>query len=456
MATFYPGYIIQILGPEDWPEDIPLGVRQWDGIRYPVDTVEEMVSTYGSDTVYQIKSVKIESRFENSPTMCLLDNGYWYASGALSIVDDTPAAPYTAGDIVYANNGEGNIEVFTIEEINYNDCSLRSLQSDSYYNRFWSDVHLFTGDIDSLPKLRRCSRCGATYTAPTPEDNIYPEDVCLCETCRRRRYVASYNCYKPHLLFYGRNGLEDFKNEALYLGTEIEMAGGGENNFNAAKIMDRWEELGYDNFVYITHDGSLRSQGGDVDGFEMVTKPATLEFHKKIAEEYKNVFKLSTKMGYRAHNTSCCGLHVHINRGFFGNREETAIMNMLYLFDKFWDKIQIFSRRDPYSLGRYARRISLDWDDEAYFDHFNQNDEDHDGHYYSVNITNPGTIEVRVFKGTLNYNTYLLTLEFVANLAKVCRDVRRIETVEFTDLLSPEGLEYYNSRLMAQKYEVEN
>lgn len=463
MAKFYPGYTVKILAREDWPSNIALG-PMFKGLEYPLDTIGDMLDTYGDGELYTVKAVKfrpmgaIRMRSdENSVILCLLGNGFWYVSDALSIVDDTTDVPFTPGDIVYSPEEPGNIEVYRVTCVDYNESSITSLQSDSWMGRYHEDLAFFEGDITNLPKIYQCQRCGTHYSLSAEErENIYPEDRCLCPTCRRRRYVASYNCFKPHLDFYGRNGKEDFKYEGLYLGTEVEMAGGGESNPNAAKIMDRWEELGLDNFVYITHDGSLKTTGEYVDGFEMVTKPATLEFHKKIAEEYKNIFKLSTSMGYRAHDTSCCGLHVHINRGFFGCREETAILNMLYLFDKYWNEIQIFSRRDSLSLSRYARRVSLDWDDDAYFEHFNQNEDDHDGHYYSINICNPNTIEIRVFKGTLNFNTYLLTLEFVANLAKICKDTRRIETVAFEDLLSPEGLEYYNGRLLSQKYEAEN
>lgn len=450
----FPGHKVQILGREDWPANTPLGPT-YGGMFWPVDTVDSMLETYGDGLTYTVKRVRTNQnvlRAGNPIIQAQLNNEKWYIVEVLKSIDNSNIVPFTVGDCFYEQD---TCEVYCVTSSDCNKVTGNSVQSDSWIQRYHEDVELFEGDIDSLPKLFTCRRCGSRYNLGNDTD-VFPEDRELCPTCRERRFVASYHSFKPHLLFYGKNGKEDYKYESLYLGAEIEMAGGGESNANAAEIMDKWNALGYKNFVYITHDGSLRSTGDEVDGFEMVTKPATLEFHRKIADEYKNIFKLSTAMGYRAHDTSCCGLHVHINRGFFGSREETAILNMLYLFDKYWNEIQIFSRRDSASLSRYARRISLDWEDEDYFEHFNLNDEDHDGHYYSINITNPGTIEIRVFKGTLNFNTYLITLEFVANLAKVCKESRRIENVAFEDLLSPEGLEYYKNRMVSQKYEAES
>lgn len=42
--------------------------------------------------------------------------------------------------------------------------------------------------------------------------------------------------------------------------------------------------------------------------------------------------------------------------------------------------------------------------------------------YGAINLKHKDTIEMRIFKGTLNYNTFIRTLEFVSVFAKIAKD----------------------------------
>jgi hypothetical protein len=44
------------------------------------------------------------------------------------------------------------------------------------------------------------------------------------------------------------------------------------------------------------------------------------------------------------------------------------------------------------------------------------------GRYVAVNLCNYSTVEFRLFRGTLNYNTFLATLQLVDELCHVCKD----------------------------------
>ena len=50
-------------------------------------------------------------------------------------------------------------------------------------------------------------------------------------------------------------------------------------------------------------------------------------------------------------------------------------------------------------------------------------------HYYSVNISNENTIEIRIFKGTLNIDVFFKTLEFINNCI-ICAKIKTIEEID--------------------------
>ena len=54
------------------------------------------------------------------------------------------------------------------------------------------------------------------------------------------------------------------------------------------------------------------------------------------------------------------------------------------------------------------------------------------GRYACINLTNTDTIEFRVFRGTLKYNTVIATLQFVANLCRVAISLPEYRIQEFS------------------------
>ena len=57
--------------------------------------------------------------------------------------------------------------------------------------------------------------------------------------------------------------------------------------------------------------------------------------------------------------------------------------------------------------------------------------------YYSVNLNNSDTVEIRLWRSSLNPQTFEATLKFTARLAQLCRDTRAVDLAKFTfdDLL---------------------
>lgn len=253
-----------------------------------------------------------------------------------------------------------------------------------------------------------CTRCGALlreedahYSSDDP-DNDEP----LCYHCYERMescHTIQNYYYKPTPIFYGE-GLR-------YLGVELEIDGGGENHTNARTLLNianAGEER-----VYCKHDGSLN------DGFEIVTHPMTLTYHQEVMP-WKEILRKAVSMGYQSHKASTCGLHVHVSRDTFGETEaqqDACIARILYFVEKHWDELLKFSRRTQSQLDQWAARYGYKEQPREILDHAKKGSGR--GRYASVNLQNENTIEFRIFRGTLKYNTLIATLQLVNKICDV-------------------------------------
>lgn len=263
----------------------------------------------------------------------------------------------------------------------------------------------------------RSSRRNASLIYNEPYPLIYNEPYPF-------KYIEPYN-YKPDKFNFNRiYGSDDIK---PYLGIELEVDKAGKNDDNAKMVIDI---LGANN-VYCKHDGSLDN------GFEIVTHPCTLDYHLNM--NYQELFEKLIGLNYRSHDTVTCGLHIHFNKNYFGESktiQDLCITKLLYLFEKYWDNIAKFSRRDN---NKYASRYGMEKDDSMFEVLYKAKaaKESYNGKYRSINLKNENTVEIRVFKGTLKYNTFIATLQFVNKLVMMCResDLEEIQLITWKDII---------------------
>ena len=148
-------------------------------------------------------------------------------------------------------------------------------------------------------------------------------------------------------------------------------------------------------------------------GIEVKTHPATFDYQMRYMP-WDDMCDIARRNGYKSHNTDTCGLHVHISKRGFGDDHTSidyGIARFVFLIDKFWPQIVKFSRRTEQSIDRWAQSYRLankqsveDISNEAY----SKND---NGRHYCVNMRRTGTVEVRVFKGTLNPRTIRASIQ---------------------------------------------
>lgn len=170
------------------------------------------------------------------------------------------------------------------------------------------------------------------------------------------------------------------------------------------------------------------------DGMELVTHPMSLDYHMN-SMPWKEVVSKAVSLGYRSHKTNTCGLHVHVSRKAFGEdkaEQDTAISRVLFFVERFWQELLKFSRRTEAQINRWAARYGMKDDPKQVM---SAAKEKNMGRYACINLCNYSTIEFRIFRGTLKYNTIIATLQLVS---RICTMAAEMTDEDFTALSWPE------------------
>ena len=167
-------------------------------------------------------------------------------------------------------------------------------------------------------------------------------------------------------------------------------------------------------------------------------------------------------MGYTSHQSGTCGLHIHVNRTAFGDTEaeqDEVIARILYFFERHWEELLKFSRRTRRQLDRWAARYGYKDKPKDILEHAKKGSV---GRYTCVNLTNFHTIEFRIFRGTLKYNTLIATLQMVNHICDVAillcdEEMRNLSWSDFMmGITEPELIQYLKERRLYINDKVES
>lgn len=314
-------------------------------------------------------------------------------------------------------------------------CGRRIWRDNNYGN---SDVPLCEQCYDEQYTV--CTHCDAVIRRDYAYYENDESDEPYCERCFHRcvstKVIKDYY-HKPQPIFYGKG--------KRFMGVELEVDNGGESEENAESILHVANGDGNEH-AYCKHDGSLE------DGFELVTHPMTIDYHinnmswKKILTRFKNLHYLS-------HQAGTAGLHVHVNRDSFGEtyeEQDAAIGRVLFIVEKFWDELLKFSRRNNYQLERWAARYGFKEKAAEILDFAKKGG--NNGRYSCINLQNANTVEFRIFRGTLKYNTLIATLQLVNKICDLAIALTddEIKSLSWTTFVSgctePELVQYFKER----------
>ena len=248
-----------------------------------------------------------------------------------------------------------------------------------------------------------CDECGELF----PYDDMHyceEDDNRYCESCYSNRPPVHDYSYEPELMFI-RDEDDDLDNVShpLYMGFELEC--GGASSSECKDAANDIESIGKN--IYLKRDGSIPDYG-----FEIVSHPMTLTIHENAG--WHDVLNSAVSNGLKSQDLgpSACGLHVHVSRNFM-HAERWVILD--------W-----FVSKHKAIFEKIARREETHWAEfkaPAPTAHLRDAYGCSSSRYQAVNFSNRNTVEFRMFRGTLKYETFIATLEIVDALVRWAKQV---------------------------------
>lgn len=246
-------------------------------------------------------------------------------------------------------------------------------------------------------------------------------------------YHSSKNYHRPQ-----NSPWTKLKKRYLGVELEVEIKDGRVNRNEKAKLLHEKINGGkHGKTVFFENDGSLST------GFEIITQPMGLDKHKEL---WNWLSDRDAVRGLISHNTTTCGLHVHVSKAGMSKLQIAKIVSFVNDPDN-EQLIRAVARR--YAEG-YCRIKAKKIGESA----------NSDDRYEAVNITPRHTIEFRIFKGSLKYESVMSAIQFSNALVEFCsrattsvQDLKTDKFMEFMAKVVPEDTDvvrnYITQRLEA-------
>ncbi len=363
-------------------------------------------------------------------------------------------------DLVEANAGSKKIKISKrfIEDGAYFECNL----SKKIYSRhslvriYRSELYKVVAkeEIDKSKLIGKCDACNNWMESAQIEMRRWANGrIMACVACNNKENYK--NLIRPHNYAeypapihkkvefwrgYDHGPARRFKKVEdvgiRLFGVEVETEmnkksceAQGFDRFTLARSVK--DTLGED-FVMLKEDGSLSlnghygGPGGTYAGFEIVSAPADIDVHR---QRWPLLEKIAGFSHLRAWNTETCGMHVHVSKDALTTLQIGRILMLMTHNDnkKFIAKVagrgenkycKAF-HKDKFSEGiQYGESEVRDGVEyvQASF-HLPRSDE---ARRQAVNITNPRTIEFRIFRGTVHPRHIIRNIEFADAVCSFC------------------------------------
>lgn len=248
-----------------------------------------------------------------------------------------------------------------------------------------------------------CDDCASSYA-------IYCENCGYYERTNRacsNSHLINDHSYRPNPLF---KRTHDSMQDTSFFGVELEVESvGGSRDEGAEFIFKAFNGTSDPNeasVVYLKSDGSLNY------GFEIVTHPMTFDYAMNKMD-WSHLTRLS-KMDYRSWDTSTCGLHIHTSRRGFKDKRHLWFFTQL-INGHYAQCIKLAGRSsEQWSAFAGQKKEASDIVLGKKFSH---------NRYVAVNLCNTATIEIRMFRGSLNPDRVRMAIQFVRSCVEYTRDM---------------------------------
>ena len=329
---------------------------------------------------------------------------------------------------------------------------------------FWDIVDsydlVYCSDVDAHAERDEATYIDSDDTFVIDNSDFYYCDICgrwvsewywnsaldCCEDCEdSKRIVKPYHYHKGDYVPYGDSNKR--------IGAEIEVDT-EDWRINREDVAREVADILGDR-AFMEEDGSLSEEG-----FEIITHPHDFESFKELP--FKKTFEMLISEGYRAHDTTTCGLHLHFSKNWFGDTEAErvqSIAKMIMFYDKNWDVLLKLSRRDD--VGYCTRGYEYDAisADDILTERENVaeqlvSDKKHGSRYTAVNLTpydRHGTVEFRLGRGTLNYKTFMAWVDIHR---AICEQSRIRKNLNFACWINPDTVDANTIEYITSKVEL--
>lgn len=259
-----------------------------------------------------------------------------------------------------------------------------------------------------------------------------------CDNCFKEVKCRVNGYHEPMIETRFKNTSEDDENEKLYFGFELETSKNVNETFYQS---EHTEDVFYIRKNFKDLDLNFERDGSIGNGMEIISQPMTYKYIKANENKLKDIFEHLQSTGNFSHDKGKCGLHIHVSKEALGESEDEilkTIEKLMLFVETYRDKVEKFSRRrhnefshyNSYTIPthKYNHSSETCFTDENFYKSgkilMELNRENCIGHSSVVNVnTSTGkTIEFRMFRGTLKFETFMATLEFMNNLVHVCKE----------------------------------
>ena len=291
---------------------------------------------------------------------------------------------------------------------------------DRYTSNYYTHEYGYANICDNCreDEFVSCYRCGDLVLEENAvwcerDDEYYCPDCAPSQSENLHDYGHTHGSY-----FWLSNGtkVSDWALTAelanrLYLGVELET----DNNDDAGDLADDIAREFDEDRIVCKEDGSLHD-----NGVEIVSQPMEPGYHIESGM-WERIAEIVRSHGGESHDAGTCGLHIHMSRSYFDDSHDAAY-RIDRLFHRFKKEMVNFSRRTDFY---YCR---LEDDDLAGIESVEERKKvwyekkRFANRYQAVNDDNWNpTIELRLWRGTLNMETFKATVELTAGIAIVCK-----------------------------------
>ena len=315
-------------------------------------------------------------------------------------------------------------------------------------SRFMS--HKICGDC--YLNLDRCSNCRRR--------SLRLNDCDICFNCTSATSGVHGYSYKPRGLFHRvYNGIPRVtENAKKYRHYGVEIETDRESSYTlttSSKIASIASLIGKgltnsESLLYVKEDSTC--------SFEFVSHPFTWKYFNQYGKHiFYTLFNVLKNDDFVSHNAEDSGLHIHVSKASI---KHTTLMKVLSLVfnPSNYDFILDVSQREEDSLKNWANPILYESFIEgvknpySYMTYNRDNRNTLEGQLNrssAINLMPSNTIEFRLFRGTLNMNSFLKNLQFVKSSLDWADNVSLIEANEnglksYLNFLEKNQKDYYD------------